>query len=141
MIEYKHKLLSGKPCMIHADFIPAMDLFCRYLEIVGCSALINSSYRNNTDVKGAIVKPAKVSNHLVGCAIDCNIYDKKKVLWNSEMLKTPKLEVLQFINLIRRSNTLRWGGDFQVIDSVHFDNGINIKNRKRYDEIINELYK
>lgn len=138
--EYKHPLLSGKPCMIHTDFIPCMDLFCRYLEIVKCSALITSSYRPNADkINGAIVKPARRSNHMVGCAIDCNIYDSKKALWNSTMLKTPTGEVLQLINLVRRSKLLRWGGDFETIDSVHFDSGINISNPKRWDEIYTEI--
>ena len=139
--EYKHKLLSGKPCMIHADFIPSMDLFCRYLELTGCSALINSAYREDSkNIKGAIVTPSKISNHFVGCAIDCNIFDKKKTLWSSKMLEVPKAEVLTLIGLVRRSKLLRWGGDFQVRDTVHFDNALNILNKKRWDEIYEELH-
>ncbi len=154
--EFKHILLSGKPCMIHDDFKPCMDLFCRYLELTGCSALINSSYRPDTNVNGAIVKPATKGNHLVGCAIDCNILDKKMVLWTSAMLRVfcpelpefnPKInnEVLTLINLVRRSHTLRWGGDFHPdrkgnTDPVHFDNAINIRSPKRWQEIYDEIH-
>jgi len=154
--EFTHKLLSGKPCMIHDEFIPAMQLFCRYLELSGCKALITSSYRETTQVAGAIVKPATRGNHLVGCAIDCNIYDKKNVLWDSAALNVfspesktynPKItnEVLTLINLVRRSKTLRWGGDFNPdrkgnTDPVHFDDYLNGRNPERWDEIYNELH-
>ena len=140
MIQYKHKLLTGD-CLIHEDFVPSMDLFCRYLEIVKCSAIINSSFRKDANVKGAIVTPATKSNHMVGCAIDCNILDSKNVLWNSEKMEKPKDEVLQFINLVRRSKLLRWGGDFKTIDTVHFDNALNINSPTRWQEIYIELHK
>lgn len=155
IVEYKNKLLSGKPCMVCLDFIPAMDLFCRYLEIVKCTAVINSSYRENTEVKGAIVKPATRGNHLVGCAIDCNIIDKTGELWDSKELRVfcpdlpeynpnKRADVLTLINLVRRSKTLRWGGDFTPdrkgnTDPVHFDNALNINNPKRWDEIYAQL--
>ena len=154
--KFKHNLLSGKDCMIHDEFKDGMELFCRYLELAGCKALITSSYRENTQVAGAIVKPATRGNHLVGCAIDCNIYDKKNVLWNSDALNVfspesktynPKItgEVLMLINLIRRCNFLRWGGDFHPdrkgnTDPVHFDNALNIKSPTRWDEIYNEIH-
>lgn len=153
--EFAHKLLSGKPCMIHDEFIGSMQLFCRYLELSGCKALITSSYRETTVVGGAIVKPATRGNHLIGCAIDCNIYDKSNKLWNSTALNVfspehkdynPKItgEVLMLINLVRRSNSLRWGGDFHPdrkgnTDPVHFDNAINITSPKKWDEIYKQL--
>lgn len=151
--EYKHKLLLGKPCMVHADFIPAMDLFCRYLEIVKCTAHINSSYRANADnIKGAVVTPARRSNHMIGCAIDCNLIDSKGKMWSSKEMEVfcpespqynPKIinEIAQFLNLIRRSKTLRYGGDFKTPDPIHFDNGINVSNPKRWDEIYTEINK
>lgn len=142
--------------MIHPDFVPSMDLFCRYLEIVKCSALITSSFRETTKVPGAIVVPAVKGNHLIGHAIDCNIYDSKKTLWTSAMLNqfspehkeyNPKLnsEVLQLLNLVRRSKILRWGGDFHPdrkgnTDPVHFDDALNIRNLKRWDEIYKEIH-
>ena len=145
ILPYTHPLLKGKPCLVHQYFVPSMDLFCRYLEICKLEAHVNSSHRTNTNVSGAIVKPAKVSNHLVGCAIDVNIIEDGKMLSSAVMTK-PTNRFLQFVGLVRRSDILRWGGDFSPdengkTDPVHFDIAINIRNRKKYDEIINELYK
>ena len=152
IIKFNHILLTGKPCTINEDFKPAMELFCRYLEIVGCSALVNSAYREDSkSIKGAIVTPSKISNHFVGHAIDCNIYDKSNTIWTSNMLEifvkeSPKYnattnnEVLQLINLVRRSTSLRWGGDFHAWDTVHFDDGMNIHNMNKWNEIYKELH-
>ena len=59
----------------------------------------------------------------------------------------PKItnEVLTLINLVRRSKTLRWGGDFNPdrkgnTDPVHFDDYLNGRNPERWDEIYNELH-
>lgn len=150
--EYKHKLLSGKPCMVNTVFVPAMDLFCRYLEIVKCSAVITSCYRPNANgIKGAIVTPARRSNHMVGCGIDCDLIDSKGKLWDSGMLEVfapespnynPKVinEISQFLGLIRRSQLLRWGGDFRDFDTVHYDNGINVSNPARWDDLYAEIW-
>ena len=149
--EYSHKLLSGKPCLIYIDFIPVMDLFCRYLEIVKCTAHINSSYRANANnIKGAVVTPARRSNHMIGCGIDANLIDSKGKMWSSKEMEifcpespayNPKEigEIMVFLNLIRRSKTLRYGGDFHTPDPIHYDNGINIRNPKRWDEIYKEI--
>ncbi len=151
--EYKHKLLSGKPCMIHPDFIPAMDLFCNYLEFTGCSAKITSSYRPNADnINGAIVKPARRSNHMVGCGIDCDMINTDGKLWLSGDMEvfspeSPKMNpriingISKFLSLIRQSKVIRWGGDFHEFDTVHFDNGINVSNTKRWDAIYAEIWK
>jgi hypothetical protein len=134
-----------------------MDLFCRYLELAKCKASINSSYRENSDhVQGAVVIPAVKSNHFVGHAIDCNIIDSKNIEWSSEMLLVFAKEsqkynsqinndVLMLINLVRRCTLIRWGGDFHPdkngnIDTVHFDNAMNIKNPARWEEIYKELH-
>lgn len=134
---YKHPLLFGKPCMIHEEFVPSMDYFCECLHLTGCKAHITSSQRFDTNVAGAIVEPARMGNHLVAHAIDCNIYDKANRLWNSTMLLTPSGEVLDFITLVKKK--LRWGGDFKKRDSVHFDNALNLRNPIRWKEIFNEL--
>lgn len=152
IVQYKHALLKGKPCMVHAEFVPAMDLFCRYLEIVKCSADINSSYRANAEnINGAVVKPARRSNHMVGFAIDCNLVDSKGAEWSSGMMKifcpndplyNPRIvnEISQFIGLVRRSKTLRYGGDFQTPDPIHYDTGINISNPTKWDELYAQIW-
>lgn len=159
--EYKNELLSGKPCLIHEDFIPAMDLFCQYLKIAGCKFIVTSAYDPNhlslNAKQGAIVAPATHGNHLIGNAIDGNLIDKSGKIWTSEMMKVfcvelPQYnskiinEILVFINLVRRSSILRWGGDFHPdrkgnTDPVHWDNALNIRSPKRWQEIYDELHK
>ena len=150
--EYKHKLLIGKPCMVHTEFIPSMELFCRYLEIVKCKADMNSSYRaNDKNINGAVVKPARRSNHMIGFGIDCNLIDSKGKEWSSEDMEVfcPESkkfnskvvsEILVFLNLIRRSKTLRYGGDFHTPDPIHYDTPINIQDPKRWDAIYAEIW-
>lgn len=140
--EYTHPLLIGKKCLIHDDFVPGMDMLCQYLKIAECSLSVNSSFRLNSDhLQGAIVKPATHSDHFIGCAVDANIIDSKGKMWTSEEMLQPTAEVLMFINLVRRSPLLRWGGDFHSApDSIHFDNGLNIKNPVRWQEIYDELH-
>lgn len=137
---YTHELLSGNPCYVHVDFVPYMDTFCECLADNGCKALINSSHRKTIIVPDAIVKPAKMSNHLVGHAIDCNIYDFKGHLWNHKELAEPKGEVLAFI-LDTEKAGLRWGGRFKTPDTIHWDDGLNVNNPKRWKEIYAELTK
>lgn len=150
--EYKHILLRGKICMVHTEFVPAMDLFCRYLDIVKCYASINSSYRPNADnINGAVVKPARRSNHMIGCGIDCNLTDSAGKVWLSEDMKVfcpespkfnPKVvnEISQFLDLVRRSKLLRYGGDFHTPDPIHYDNGINISNPAKWDALYAEIW-
>jgi len=90
---------------------------------------VTDSFRKAGEkVTGAIVKPAKMSNHLVGHAIDMNVKygENKKQLCNSTCLKgrLPK-GVSGFIKAIRDDPALRWGGDFGEIDPVHIDDGLN----------------
>lgn len=138
IILYTHELLSGNPCYVHEDFVPSMDIFCDCLADNGCKALITSSQRKTTIVPGAIVKPAKMSNHLVGHAVDGNVYDYKGHLWNHKELANPTGEVLAFI-LDTEAKGLRWGGRFKKPDTVHWDTALNLKNPKRWKEIYAEL--
>jgi hypothetical protein len=152
---YKHPLLTGKDCYIHTDFVPGMDMFVRFLEASGCKASVNCSYDPNhlslTPADGAIVKPASHGDHLVGCAIDCNLIDKTGHKWTSGEMEvfapesknykpsTPGNGVIEFINMIRNSKVLRWGGDFMKFDTIHYDNNLYLRNPARWQEIIDEL--
>lgn len=151
IIEYKNPLLLGSICSIHDGFISSMDLICKLLALNNCKLYITSSDRCSTNVQGAIVTPAQMSNHLVGHAIDCNIYDASGKLWNSKALEvfapespnydsTISNEILDFIKAVRQSGILRWGGDFHEFDTVHFDDGLNISNPARWKQIYAELF-
>ena len=134
MITYKNTQFIGKEVTCNEDFKPLLDLMNDKAKELNLKIYVTSSLRYNTNVKGAIVTPAKMSNHLVGHAIDCNIVDVGK-WWNSSKLKNPKGKVLEFIEYCR-SVGIRWGGDFNTPDTVHFDSGLNLKNPKKYKEIL-----
>jgi len=139
IVQYKHDSLVGKDCFIEEGFIVAMDRLCYYANQFGLKLYINSSYRNSTVVDGAIVKPATLSNHLIGHAIDCNIVDGK-TFWNSGKLEKELTgNVLKFIDTVRKDTILRWGGDFAVKDVVHFDDGLNIREVAKWHELYNSI--
>jgi len=139
IIDFTHPRLTGKPCKIHEDFKPFMDKFCDSLELTECKAYIVSSLRNDTNVEGAIVEPAKRSNHLVGYAVDVNFIDDKGIFWNSELLKNPSGKILDFIQLVK-GDGLRWGGEFSTPDNIHFDYPLNILDPQKWDAIYSELH-
>lgn len=140
LVEFKHSLFVGKPCIVDEEFVPYLNIMATYTKLYGFKIYITSSYRKDTNVSGAIVKPASMSNHLIGHAIDCNIIDEKGKLWNSKMLENPSKNIQEFIDKLK-SGGLRWGGDFKVKDTVHFDDGLNVNNSelwvKKYDFIKN----
>lgn len=139
--EYKHSALVGKTCTIEQGFIVAMDRLCFYANEYGLKLYINSSYRNSTAVNGAIVKPATLSNHLIGHAIDCNIVDGK-TFWNSKKLEKELTgNVFKLVEAVRKDTVLRWGGDFRVKDVVHFDDGLNVRDHDLWLKIYNEIQK
>ena len=90
---------------------------------------------------GAIVVPAKMGNHLIGHAIDCNLVDGK-LFWNSiKMREGLTGNAKKFIDLVRAGKILRWGGDFHDKDEVHFDDGLNLSDAKKWHEIHDYLVK
>lgn len=144
IVEYKHDSLITdirKPCMVHSDFIPIMDKLCYYADQNELFLYHISSYRKTANVIGAIVTPAQMSNHMIGHAIDCNLLDGGK-LWNSiEMRKGLIGNVKKFIDMVNADKSMRWGGNFSKKDEVHFDDGLNIRNPKKWHEIFKELNK
>ncbi len=137
MENFKSNNFLGKTVICHVDFIPYLEKFDSKLEELGLKFYTTSSWRADVNVKNAIVKPAKNSNHLVGFAIDGNIYEGKK-LWNSKLLANPNGKVLELIECLP-SIGMRWGGYFKTPDVVHFDFALNLKDRKKYDTILSEL--
>ena len=131
---FKGQNFTGKEVLCHEGFLPYLEIMDLKAVELGLKIYVTSSWRKDTNVKGAIVTPAKMSNHLVGHAIDCNIIEDK-IWWNSTQLKTPTGKVLEFIKFCE-SNGIRWGGRFAKIDTVHFDYPLNLKNKVKYLEIL-----
>jgi len=126
--------------LLNSDFADELDLLVEEAEKLGITLYINSGFRKDSShLQGAIVPPAKMSNHFVGCAIDCNMI-QKGVFYNSEMMATEKSD--EIILLIKKWQEMgnRWGGHFATIDSVHFDNGLNVKNPDKWNELYLEYH-
>lgn len=123
----------GHAIRCDADFVPKLVRVGHYAEECGLYVHVTSSLRNSIDVPGAIVDPAKLSNHLVGHAIDMNLVrlgDRGEVIdfYNSTAFRLEVLDpdVKRFFDMIRADKDLRYGGDFRKPDVVHIDDGLNI---------------
>lgn len=126
-------------CNIDEDFEPYLIKMNELAVKYKITVKINSSYRPDANVKGAIVKPSTRSNHMVGHAIDCNlVFDGK--LYNSKLMQADTGAVKEFINAVVKSG-LRWGGNFKIHDPVHFDSGLNINNPTLWDIKYNQIHK
>jgi len=124
---------------VQADilFVPMLKKINEYAKQADVLLYINSSFRTTTNVQGAIVTPAKKSNHLAGHAIDMNmIYGNGTMLHSSKAGKYPDVPepVRKFLKSIIDDPDLRWGGNFNTKDPVHIDDGLNLKNRTKWEE-------
>ncbi len=128
-------------CFVDEEFVPLLMQMNAIAEKHNMIVVVTSSYRKDTNVKGAIVVPAKKSNHLVGHAIDCNVRDKvTKEYYNSKKMGDGTGKDELFLEDVDRNTDLRWGQAFKTPDSVHFDDALNIKKPKVWEEKYRELY-
>ena len=139
IIEYHHPQFTGKTIFCHKDFVPYLDKMGNHAKGLGIVVIVTSSYRTSIDMKGAIVKPATKSNHMIGFAIDCNLQLNGKV-WNSEALKNPDTTIRSFIQLCKMDG-MRWGEEFSTPDPVHFDVGVNVRNDGSWEKYFNSINK
>jgi len=142
MINYTNTNIKGyqdKVITVHEDFVPVLDRMNSFAHSLGIIVWVTSSLRHSTLVPGAIVPPAKMSNHLVGCGIDANL-QIGSVWYNSKALASPTGIVLDFILQCEAAH-IRWGGRFSTPDPVHFDSGLNVLHPDRWKEIYEGLYK
>ena len=115
-----------EPTRINIKFINSLKLIDRAAKENNVRLLITSSFRN-------VVVDAKNSAHMIGHAIDMNVYyDKNFSLlctWKGGCFQQPfddlPGDVRAFIQEVI-SNNIRWGGNFDVLngpeyDPVHFD--------------------
>jgi hypothetical protein len=125
--------------MIDEDVEPLLIKMNLVAMKYGITVIVNSSYRSDSNVKGAIVTPAKKSNHMVGHAIDCNLR-LNGILYNSTKMQSDTGTIRKFINEVKETG-MRWGGDFNAHDPIHFDDGLNIKNMPLWIKKFQELHK
>ena len=127
-------------CFVDEEFVPKLvqmnAIAVKHNKVV----IVTSSHRKSKKVKGAIVKPADMSNHMVGHAIDCNVRDKATgEYYNSTKMGDGTGSDELFLEDVDRNTDLRWGQAFKVKDSVHFDDAINIKRPAIWHQKFNTL--
>src|SRR5438046_2392027 len=113
-------------CNIDEDFETALINMNTVAQKFNITVQVNSSFRIDANVPGAIVTPATHSNHMIGHAIDRNLIHEG-AFYNHEKMQSDTGVIRQFINELKTSG-MRWGGDFGKPDPVHFDDGLNIKD-------------
>ena len=120
---------EGTEIRVDQEFVPAMKRVEGFAEQRGVKVYVTQSLRDpKKKVGGAVVKPAVMSNHLVGHGIDFNLIGPDGAWYNSGALgRIDKLPdaVRGFIQDIRDDPGLRWGGDFGTPDVIHFDDMLN----------------
>eukprot|EP00163_Fabomonas_tropica_P009542 TRINITY_DN1934_c3_g1_i2.p1 TRINITY_DN1934_c3_g1~~TRINITY_DN1934_c3_g1_i2.p1 ORF type:complete len:307 (-),score=81.64 TRINITY_DN1934_c3_g1_i2:233-1153(-) len=124
--------LNKKP-RIDKGFERAMDIMHDAAKELGLKIHVTSHYRSPGHVvKGAVYPPASKSNHKVGHALDVNFVTPSGFCNSACIRGQRNSAVRSFVQKIKAAG-LRWGGDFN--DPVHFDDGLNIRNRAGYDAL------
>lgn len=140
IINFKASNFRGD-CFVDRDFEPYLLRMNEVLKKRNLIWINTSSLRKDANVKGAIVTPAKKSNHMIGHAIDGNILDPKtNILYNSKKLGDGTGIDDECCKEIVEYTSLRWGNAFKVKDSVHFDDALNIRDPKLWEEKYKELH-
>ena len=133
----------GNPIWADTDFFSSLDAINTAAKEADVKIYITSSFRLAGHVSGAVVTPAKQSNHMVGHAIDMKVQyvDSNGVTQmaegpgrNNVLSQSPlPAPVDDFIQRVKKAG-LRWGGDFKGAgsrDVVHIDDGYN-KNKAQW---------
>jgi hypothetical protein len=112
--------------VIDADSTDLLDTLSTAAKDAGLTIYVNQVFRvSGVAVQGAVVKPATFSQHLIGNAVDCNIKeDGKFIAWATVASAKPPEKATTFLKAAKDAG-LRWGGDFKVVDLVHFDDFID----------------
>ncbi|MFL6463939.1 MAG: M15 family metallopeptidase [Bryobacteraceae bacterium] len=109
--------------LVHADFASTIScVMNEEAKKANVTLRINQTFRREDILPtGAIVSPAKKSQHLAGHAVDLNIVDGGTI--NSSAMFNAGTETAgadTFVDAVKAKG-LRWGGDFHPADPVHFD--------------------
>ena len=89
---------------------------------LGMTLNLNQALRiAGAPVSGAVVTPARKSQHLLGHALDLNMIDGTS--WNTaaDFRAGNETENAKTFIATMKANGMRWGGDFRKADTPHFD--------------------
>jgi len=134
----------GDPIEAHVDFHPALRRLDAYAARVGARIHVTHSFRRPDErLRGAVVPPARRSNHLVGHAIDMNVvlpgvWLSSKRLRREHLRELPS-EARYLIQQIRDDDELRWGGDFVHPDPVHIDDDLSRRDPDQWMRKLREI--
>jgi hypothetical protein len=135
--------LRGDPLRIHRDFEASVRAVESLADRHDLRIFVTSSLREpRLPVSGAVVDPAKLSNHHAGHAFDMNLVLDGELL-NSQRLGRPSElppRAQSFLQDLRMLPPLRWGGDFATPDPVHIDDGLNIRDRDGFLAKVRRLW-
>ena len=141
MINFKASNFKGD-CFIDEDFKPYLDKMNNVLINHNMVCIVTSSFRKDTNVKGAIVKPAAMSNHMIGHAIDFNLLNKNtNEYFNSTKLGDGHGDDEACLRDIVKVTGLFWGEALNNPDSVHLDSRLNVKNPELWHQKYNAIHK
>jgi peptidoglycan hydrolase-like protein with peptidoglycan-binding domain len=112
--------------LIHADFADSIKSTMNdAAKNAKVTLNINQTFRvQNAGVGGAVVTPAKKSQHLVGHAVDLNIVDGDTVNTSAMFNSGGETDAADAFIKAVKGKGLRWGGDFSETDPVHFDDDL-----------------
>jgi hypothetical protein len=128
-------------CNVDEEFVPLLNQMNAVAVQHNMIVVVISSYRKDTNVNGALVTPAQMSNHLIGHAIDINVKNKLTgEFFNSKKMGDGTGADELFLEDVDRNTDLRWGQAFNKPDSVHFDDAINIKKPVVWQQKFNAMH-
>ena len=130
----------GKIVLADVEFIPHLEEVNELAAKNGLKIFVTSTTRAlGVPIGNTVVRPAKMSNHFVGHAIDMNVQMGGR-LFNSNALgnfSSLPAAIKAFITSIRNHPVLRWGGDFG--DPVHIDDGLNIREPDTWQQKLSTI--
>jgi hypothetical protein len=139
----------GRQILIHKSFERYVKKIDAYADKHDILLLVNQAFRYEEHRLGrTVVKPARLSNHQAGFAIDFNIQYNGEMYFADDLHKKNlyrlPTSVQKFISQIQKDKVLRWGGDFQPSDPIHIDvplNIMNVEEWQRYKTACNKDYR
>src|SRR5690606_3203108 len=73
LVEFTASNFVGKKVIADNEFVARLKRINKYAKDSAVLIHVTSSYRKDANVANAIVTPSKMSNHMVGHAIDMNV--------------------------------------------------------------------
>lgn len=143
LISVSHARLLKGPALISPNFKSSFDKFMQAAVDCNVKIYLTSSFRKaDRAITGNIVTPADHSCHMVGHALDINMYLSDGSFCNSACMKASPIntDVKCFTTKVKKSG-LRWGNDFSTKDPVHFDDNLYLTNPTSWNTEFNDYQK